>query len=141
MGCNYRVAISSTKLGLPEVKLGIIPGAGGTQRIPRLAGVEKALAMITSGIPVSASDALKSGIIEEVFEDALVANAISFIKSKLQQESHPVASKLTDKISNIDSDIFEEFSKKIKNKLRGRNSPLCAIEAVKAATELDFFKD
>ncbi len=138
MGCNYRVAISSTKLGLPEVKLGIIPGAGGTQRLPRLAGVEKALSMITSGVPVSASDALKSGIIEEVFEDALVANAISFIKSKLQEESHPVASKLTDKISNIDSDIFEEFSKKIKNKLRGRNSPLCAIEAVKAATELDF---
>ena len=98
MGCNYRVAISSTKLGLPEVKLGIIPGAGGTQRLPRLAGVEKALSMITSGVPVSASNALKSGIIEEVFEAALVANAISFIKSKLQQESHPVASKLTDKI-------------------------------------------
>ena len=96
MGCNYRVAISSTKLGLPEVKLGIIPGAGGTQRLPRLAGVEKALSMITSGVPISASDALKSGIIEEVFEDALVANAISFIKIKLQQESHPVASKLTD---------------------------------------------
>ena len=72
--------------------------------------------MVTSGIPVSASDALKSGIIEKVFEDALVANAISFIKSKLQQENHPVASKLTDKISNIDSDIFEEFSKKIKNR-------------------------
>ena len=138
MGCNYRIAISSTKLGLPEVKLGIIPGAGGTQRLPRLAGVEKALAMITSGIPINASNALKSGIIEEVFEDALVANAISFIKSKLQDESHPVASKLIDKISNIDNDIFEEFSKKIKNKLRGRNSPLCAIEAVKAATELDF---
>ena len=140
MGCNYRVAISSTKLGLPEVKLGIIPGAGGTQRLPRLAGVEKALSMITSGIPVSASDALKSGVIEEVFEDALVANAISFIKSKLQQESHPVASKLKGKISTVDSDIFEEFSKKVKNKLRGRNSPLCAIEAVKAATELDFFQ-
>ena len=94
----------------------------------------------TSGIPISASDALKSGIIEEVFEDALIANAISFIKSKLQKESHPVASKLTDKISNVNSDIFEEFSKRIKNKLRGRNSPLCAIEAVKVATELDFFQ-
>ena len=127
MGCNYRVAISSTKLGLPEVKLGIIPGAGGTQRLPRLAGVEKALSMITSGIPIIASDALNSGIIEEVFEDALIANAITFIKSKLQQENHPVASKLKDKISNINNDIFLEFSKKIKNKLRGRNSPLCAI--------------
>ena len=138
MGCNYRVAISSTKLGLPEVKLGIIPGAGGTQRLPRLAGVEKALSMITSGVPISASDALKSGVVEEVFEDALVANAISFIKSKLQQDSHPITSKLADKISNIDNDIFEKFSQNIKSKLRGRKSPLCAIEAVKASTELDF---
>ena len=68
MGCNYRVALSSTNLGLPEVKLGIIPGAGGTQRLPRLAGIEKALSMITSGIPINAEDALNSEIIEEVFE-------------------------------------------------------------------------
>ena len=67
MGCNYRVALSSTNLGLPEVKLGIIPGAGGTQRLPRLTGIEKALSMITSGIPVNAEDALNSGIIEESF--------------------------------------------------------------------------
>ena len=86
MGCNYRIAISNTRLGLPEVKLGIIPGAGGTQRLPRLAGVKKALSMITSGTPVSANDALKSGIIEEVFEDALIANAINFIKDKVHQD-------------------------------------------------------
>ena len=83
MGCNYRVALSSTKLGLPEVKLGIIPGAGGTQRLPRLAGVEKALSMITSGIPIDAKNALESGIIEEVFEDKLIEKALNFIKSKL----------------------------------------------------------
>ena len=83
MGCNYRVALSSTKLGLPEVTLGIIPGAGGTQRLPRLTGIEKALSMITSGVPINSKDALNSGIIEEVFEDALIENAVSFIKSKL----------------------------------------------------------
>ena len=60
MGCNYRIALSSTTLGLPEVKLGIIPGAGGTQRLPRLAGIEKALSMITSGTPINAKDALES---------------------------------------------------------------------------------
>ena len=114
---------------LKALSLGAKACAGGRLYLYALAaagqkGVEKALSMITSGASVSASDALKSGIIEEVFEDALVANAISFIKSKLQEESHPVASKLKDKISNIDSDIFEEYSKKIKNKLRGRNSPL-----------------
>ena len=138
MGCNYRVALSSTKLGLPEVKLGIIPGAGGTQRLPRLAGIEKALSMITSGIPIDANDALRSGIIEKIFEDALIANAINFIKDKLHQENHPITSKISDKIANIDNEIFETFAKKIEKKYRGRKSPLHAIEAVKASANLDF---
>ena len=138
MGCNYRIALSSTKLGLPEVKLGIIPGAGGTQRLPRLAGVEKALSMITSGIPIDAKNALESGIIEEVFEDKLIENALNFIKSKLTLDIHPVASKLTEKVSNVENDIFINFSNKIEKKHRGRKSPLCAIEAIKAATNLSF---
>ena len=138
MGCNYRVALSSTNLGLPEVKLGIIPGAGGTQRLPRLVGIEKALSMITSGIPINAKDALRSGLIEEIFEDALIANAINFIKNKLHLESHPITSEIKDKIVNIDNEIFESFSKKIEKKYRGRKSPLCAIEAVKASANLDF---
>ncbi len=140
MGCNYRIALSSTMLGLPEVKLGIIPGAGGTQRLPRLAGIEKALSMITSGIPITAEEAKKVGIVEEVYKDALIANAISFIKSKLNLDSHPVVSELTNKISNIDNQIFDEFKTKIEKKYRGRQSPLCAIEAVKASTNLDFIK-
>ncbi len=138
MGCNYRVALSSTKLGLPEVKLGIIPGAGGTQRLPRLAGVEKALSMITSGIPIDAKNALESGIIEEVFEDKLIEKALNFIKSKLTLDIHPVASKLTEKVSNVKNDIFINFSNKIEKKHRGRKSPLCAIEAIKATTNLSF---
>ena len=138
MGCNYRVALASTRLGLPEVKLGIIPGAGGTQRLPRLAGVEKALSMITTGIPISARDALKSEIIEEVFEDALIANTINFIKSKLGEEKHPIVSQLNAKISNVNPETFKSFTKKMEKKYRGRKSPLCAVEAVKAATELNF---
>ena len=138
MGCNYRIALSSTKLGLPEVKLGIIPGAGGTQRLPRLAGIEKALSMITSGIPIDAKTALESGIIEEVFEDNLIENALNFIKSKLTFDIHPVASKLSEKVSNVENDIFINFSNKIEKKYRGRKSPLCAIEAVKATTNLSF---
>ncbi len=138
MGCNYRIALSSTNLGLPEVKLGIIPGAGGTQRLPRLAGIEKALSMITSGIPINAKDAFDSAIIDEVFEDALLENAISFIKSKLSLENHPVVSKLQEKVSNIKNEVFENFSKKIQEKYRGRKSPFCAIEAIKATTNLVF---
>ena len=96
MGCNYRIALSSTYLGLPEVKLGIIPGAGGTQRLPRLAGIEKALNMITSGIPIKAKDALGSNIIDQIFEDDLIQNAVYFLKGKLDL-NHPVVSKLTEK--------------------------------------------
>ena len=138
MGCNYRIALRSTMLGLPEVKLGIIPGAGGTQRLPRLAGVEKALSMITSGNPINANDALKVGIVEEVYEDALIANAINFIKGKLTIVSHPIVSELKDKISNVKDELFDEFSSKIKKKYRGRKSPLFAIKAIKEATNLDF---
>ena len=71
MGCNYRVALSQTMLGLPEVKLGIIPGAGGTQRLPRLIGVEKALKMIVSSSPINSTDALTNGLVSEVYEDNL----------------------------------------------------------------------
>ena len=138
MGCNYRVALSSTKLGLPEVTLGIIPGAGGTQRLPRLAGVEKSLSMITSGRPINAKEALKFNIVEEIYEDALLANTLNFIKTKISKQSHPKTRDLNDKISNIDISIFDKFNEQIKKKFRGRNSPLCAIEAIKAATQLDF---
>ncbi len=138
MGCNYRVALASTRLGLPEVKLGIIPGAGGTQRLPRLVGIEKALSMITSGNPINASDALKSGIIEEIYEDSLIANAINFIKSKLELEIHPIVSELNEKISSVNDEVFEIFSKKMEKKYRGRKSPLYAIEAIKETTNLNF---
>ncbi len=138
MGCNYRVALANTKLGLPEVKLGIIPGAGGTQRLPRLAGVERALSMITSGTPISAKDAFDYGILEEVFDDALIENSINFIKNKLSQANHPITSKLTEKISGIEDEVFDNFLNEIKKKYRGRRSPLCAIEAVKASTRLSF---
>ncbi|MAJ24455.1 MAG: 3-hydroxyacyl-CoA dehydrogenase [Rickettsiales bacterium] len=140
MGCNYRVALSSTKLGLPEVKLGIIPGAGGTQRLPRLAGIEKALTMITSGIPINANEAMRAGIVEEVYEDALIANAINFIKNKVTLEKHPIVKELNDKISNVNNHIFEEFKSKIEKKYRGRKSPICAIEAVKETINLNFDK-
>ena len=138
MGCHYRVSLNSTRLGLPEVKLGIIPGAGGTQRLPRLAGIDKALSMITSGNPISATEALKHGIVEEIYDDALLANAINFIKSKINNHTHPRTKDINDKISNIDDSIFEKHIEKTKSKYRGRNSPLSAIEAIKETTNLDF---
>ena len=138
---NYGMQLSNsfifTYLG-SEVKLGIIPGAGGTQRLPRLAGIEKALNMITSGIPIKAKDALGSNIIDQIFEDDLIQNAVYFLKGKLDLDHHPVVSKLTEKVSNINNEVFENFSRDTEKKYRGRKSPLHAIEAVKATTNLNF---
>src|SRR5262249_12625621 len=78
LGCHFRVAAPGTRLGLPEIKLGIIPGAGGTQRLPRLVGMEKAMAMILSGEPITAREALDAGLVDEIVEGELVAGAISF---------------------------------------------------------------
>src|SRR5689334_2754782 len=72
LACNYRLAVTSTRFGLPEVTLGIIPGGGGTQRLPRLVGVEKALQMITSGSMIGASEALQIGLLDEIVEGDLV---------------------------------------------------------------------
>ena len=81
--------------------------------------------MITSGVPINSEDALNSEIIEEVFEDALIENAINFIKSKLSLDSHPIVSKLTEKVSNIKNEVFENFSNKIEKNIE-EESRLCA---------------
>src|SRR5207237_31966 len=79
--CHYRVAVPSAKLGLPEVKLGLLPGAGGTQRLPRLVGPEQALKMVTSGTPISAKAALAAGLIDEMApEDGLLEAAKAFAR-------------------------------------------------------------
>jgi 3-hydroxyacyl-CoA dehydrogenase len=79
LSCHYRVATPSAKLGLPEVKLGILPGAGGTQRLPRVAGVETALGMIVSGDPIPATLAAKAGLVDRLAgENSLVADAVAF---------------------------------------------------------------
>ena len=82
MGCHYRLIASGALVGQPEVKLGIIPGAGGTQRLPRLVGIEIALEMIVEGEPINAERALKIGVVDELLEDNLLGQAISFAKKK-----------------------------------------------------------
>ena len=86
MGCHFRVAAAGTRLGLPEIKLGLIPGAGGTQRLPRLVGIEKALPMILSGDPIPAKDALAAGLVDEIIEGDLVAGAVEFARSVLAEK-------------------------------------------------------
>src|SRR5688500_18316996 len=78
LGCHYRVAVPSAKLGVPEVKLGLLPGAGGTQRLPRIAGVKRALEMCATGTPISAKDACDCGLVDRLIEGELVPHAVGY---------------------------------------------------------------
>jgi 3-hydroxyacyl-CoA dehydrogenase len=139
LGCHFRVAAPGTRLGLPEIKLGIIPGAGGTQLLPRLVGVEKGLAMILSGDPIPAKDALAAGLVDEIIEGDLVKGAVAFAK-KVIAEKRPLrhVRDLDDKIAPFRShpDKFNEAAANVSKKSRGLEAPLAAIEAVRAAVTL-----
>lgn len=141
MGCHYRVALSSAKVGLPEVKLGLLPGAGGTQRLPRLAGAQKALEMITSGDFVGAADALKAGIVDAVEPgDDVRAVGLAFA-NKAVADGLPVrrVRDLTDKLAaDKGSDVFEQFRAGLAKKARGLFSPFKCVDAVEAAVNLPF---
>ena len=139
LACHYRVAVPSAKIGLPEVKLGLIPGAAGTQRLPRLVGAEAALPMVAIGDPISAKKAQGIGLIDEIVgEDSLEADAIAFARSKIGQPV-PRASEGTANEDGVKNpDIFDEFRAKHGRRMRGFDAPNAAIEAVKAAGELPY---
>jgi 3-hydroxyacyl-CoA dehydrogenase len=86
LGCDARIALEGTVIGLPEVSLGIIPGAGGTQRLPRLVGIEKSIELICGGVRIKAAEALKLGIINKLVNDDLLGNAITYARSLIGQK-------------------------------------------------------
>lgn len=140
--CHYRIAVPSAKCGLPEVSLGLLPGAGGTQRLPRLVGVEQALKMVTSGIHLSADKCLKSGLIDKLAsEDQLMDNSISFAKEILS-DNKPLR-----KVRDIDEKViaargneslFNDFRKSIARKTRGFLAPEYNIQCIEAAVNKSF---
>ena len=140
--CDYRVAAPSAPVGLPEVKLGLLPGAGGTQRLPRLVGAEKALQFILSGEPALAAEAKALGIVDEVIEDDIVDGAISYAKELIVKGS-PLR-KIRNETTHIEADrgnaeIFAEARKLAARKMRGRFAPEMIIQCVEAAVnEGDF---
>ena len=139
--CNYRVATSDAKFGLPEVHLGLLPGAGGTQRLPRIVGVEKALSMVTSGAPIGASEALESGLIDMIVESDLRAEAIAFAIAKSSQgASHPRVRDNQEKLqSAVESpEIFAQVRKMIARKTRGFLAPEYNIRCIEAAVSQPF---
>ncbi|MGB9246094.1 MAG: 3-hydroxyacyl-CoA dehydrogenase NAD-binding domain-containing protein [Candidatus Acidiferrales bacterium] len=136
MSGHYRVASSDAQVGQPEVKLGIIPGAAGTQRLPRLAGVEKAVEMCVEGKPVKAPDALKYGIVDRLIEGDLLAGAIAFAREIAAKPARERNEKLGTPEQN--AAIFAAARETTRTKQRGLMAPLAAIEAIEAATKLPF---
>ena len=142
LACHYRVAVPSAKLGLPEVKLGLLPGAGGTQRLPRVVGVEKALEMVTSGTPMGAKAAAEAGLVDElVAEDGLRDGAIAFAR-KVVAEGRPLK-KVRDMNEKVEAargrpEIFAEFRKANARKFRGFEAPEANIKCIEAAVNQPF---
>ena len=140
--CHYRIAVPSAKCGLPEVSLGLLPGAGGTQRLPRLVGVEQALKMVTSGIHLSADKCLKSGLIDKLAnEDQLLDDSISFAKEVLS-ENKPLRKvrDINEKViaARGNDNLFSDFRKSIARKTRGFLAPEYNIQCIEAAVDKSF---
>jgi len=140
--CHYRIAVPSAKCGLPEVNLGLLPGAGGTQRLPRVVGVEKALQMVTSGMHVAANECLEMGLVDEIAgEDSLLDDAVSFAK-KIVSEQRPLVkiSEMNDKVEAArgNENLFKDFRKSIARKTRGFLAPEYNIQCIEAAVNNSF---
>lgn len=140
LACHFRVAVKEAKLGLPEVKLGLLPGAGGTQRLPRAVGPELAVKMIVGGDPIGAAEALKNGLIEEIIEGP-ASGGEAFVR-KLLAEKRPLR-RLRDDDSKIaaakaDRSIFTNAVAAMTKKSRGLEAPFAAADAVGYAIDLPF---
>jgi 3-hydroxyacyl-CoA dehydrogenase len=140
LGCHYRIALSGAQIALPEVKLGILPGAGGTQRAPRLMGVEKALEFMVAGDPISSEKAKESGLVDEVVTGDLRAGAISFANRLLKDNQG--ARRASQLIASIDRPeaFFAAARERIGKAWRGYPAPLAIAACVEAATNLPFAK-
>ena len=139
MAGHYRVAAPDAQVGQPEVKLGIIPGAGGTQRLPRLAGIEKAIEMCAEGNPISATEALKFGIVDRLIEGDLLAGALAFARD-IAGKPAPKTRERNEKLgaAGQNAGLFAAARETARKKQRNLVAPLAAIDAVEAATKVSF---
>ncbi|MFZ4066125.1 MAG: 3-hydroxyacyl-CoA dehydrogenase NAD-binding domain-containing protein [Phenylobacterium sp.] len=139
---HYRIAVPSARLGLPEVNLGLLPGAGGTQRLPRVAGPEKALEMMTSGRHAPASEALAMGLVDELAEEGKLREAAVAFARRCVTENRPLV-KVRDNNTKVEAargkpEIFEAFRKANARKFRGFLAPEYNIRCIEAAVNLPF---
>jgi 3-hydroxyacyl-CoA dehydrogenase len=137
MAGHYRVIAPGAQVGQPEVKLGIIPGAGGTQRLPRLAGVAKAVEMCAFGEPISAQEALALGIVDRIIEGDLLSGAVLFAR-EVAGRPVPKTRERNQKLAALDTALFDAARDTARKTRRGQPAPLAAIDAVEASTTLSF---
>jgi 3-hydroxyacyl-CoA dehydrogenase len=138
LGCHYRVAVPTAKFGTPEVKLGLLPGAGGTQRLPRVVGVRRALEMCATGNPIGASDAFDSGLVQRLIEGDLIPHAVGYAEEVRDIRPLPRSSERQDKLDECDPSVFDEFLKANAKRFRGFEAPLKNVEAVKVACSMPY---
>jgi 3-hydroxyacyl-CoA dehydrogenase len=140
MAGHYRVASPDAQVGQPEVNLGIIPGAEGTQRLPRLVGVAAAIDMLVSGKPVKAPEALRLGIIDEIIEGNLQSGAVAFALDAVRSGLRPKTRERNEKLGTLESNaaLFAAGREQARKTRRNMTAPLAAIEALEAAVALPF---
>ncbi|TYR31956.1 3-hydroxyacyl-CoA dehydrogenase [Mesorhizobium microcysteis] len=141
LSCHYRVADKQAKVGLPEVKLGLLPGSGGTVRLPRLIGPEAALKMIVSGNPIGSAQALAAGVVDAIAEGDLTAEAVAFAKTKAKDGgAHIPVRDRDEKLEAARADLaaFDAAVKELTKKARGLEAPLACADSVRNAITLPF---
>jgi 3-hydroxyacyl-CoA dehydrogenase len=137
MAAHYRVIAPGAQVGQPEVKLGIIPGAGGTQRLPRLAGIARAVEMCAFGEPVAAQEAVALGIADRIIAGDLLEGAVAFSSEIADQPGRKTRDR-QEKLANVDTSIFANARDLARKTKRGQPAPLAAIDAVESSTKLSF---
>ena len=143
LACHYRCALPSAQVGLPEVKLGLLPGAGGTQRVPRLTGVKAALDLMTTGAPIAAAQALNIGLIDKVVEGDLLSAALDFANEVIEQgaELKRVRDLEVDKTATSAeyfAELFTDYRKTLSKRFRGQEAPHRIVECIEAALNTPF---
>lgn len=137
LACSHRIATANARFGLPEVMLGIVPGAGGTQRLPRLVGVEQALNLAVEGKPVSAKVAVEIGLIDKIADD-LEPEAITYANALIGVDTAPLKLNLPISADSFDPALFDQWRAMCAKRKRGFDAPLAVIDALEAATGPDF---
>jgi len=137
LAAHYRCAIASAKVGLPEVKLGLFPGAGGTQRIPRVAGVKATLDLCIGGAPISAAEALSIGLIDKIIDGDIREGALAWARELIQDDA-PIRRSSEQVVPDFDASIFDEYRAGLRARARGQTAPGHIVSAVEAATTLPF---